>query len=279
MQNKQKLLIYIYITVATASLKTQIITMENNKLSGAKSININKKNDFINTCQNQNINTKKIKSFSYNDQYKNNNLYSSFKSQNNNPTFKKILELAKENNTEDIKRSLKSLPYSSIKEILNSTDEYGYSIILLVCIHNNTELFNELLQYCEDKILNIQTYYNLSPLLLATENNNEEITSKLIKRFNKNNNINNPDIHCGNTPILWACIHNNLNIVKQLLENKEIETSINPNIKNYYGENTLYWAKKNENKDLEKLLKDHCQKFNIKLEDIYVEEIVYEPIL
>ena len=118
---------------------------------------------------------------------------------------------------------------------VNSKNKYGYNILMISCMKKNYEIVKLLLEnnvliddndndvddsydYYDDNLYNKYNFIKNSALILSIKN--LEITTLLIK-YNANVNYKNL---VGQTTLIHACINNNINIIKLLLEN---DTDIN----------------------------------------------------
>ena len=99
----------------------------------------------------------------------------------------------------------------------NFRDKTKNSIIHYLILFKISDI--ELIEYVFSKVtlkdINDKNEYSIAPLLLSTQVNNDIITNKLLDFEDCDLDTNNQN---DNAPMMYACMNNNFNIVKKLLE-------------------------------------------------------------
>ena len=130
------------------------------------------------------------------------------------------------------------------------------------CRDNNTDEVIKLLNHKDQESLNFSED-NYTPLIWACYYGNIEIV-KLLLNYKEIKQSLNKAKYNGETPLFWACWSNSTTIVKLLLNLKEeIKQSLNK--VNSCGNTPLHWICYHNNIEIVKLLLDHDIKKSIKL--------------
>ncbi|MFD0862375.1 ankyrin repeat domain-containing protein [Sungkyunkwania multivorans] len=119
---------------------------------------------------------------------------------------KDVFDIARKGSVSEL-RSLHQIE----QDIINTTNEAGYSPLTLACYYNNVEVASYLIAHAED--INGSSKMG-TPLMAATYKGDVEIVRMLLKK-GADPNISDPN---GTTALIYATMFQNKEIVKMLIE-------------------------------------------------------------
>ena len=144
-----------------------------------------------------------------------------------NGTLQEMSELAKQN-----------------PALVNTTDQMGFSPLILACYRGNVEVAEFLIDHVKD--LNYESREGTALAALSI-NYNKDLVEKLLQKGANPNTVDSQ----GNTPLLWAIKRNNLELLQLLLKN-----NANTNVKDSLGISAFEYAVKSNNSKIINLLKN-----------------------
>lgn len=152
---------------------------------------------------------------------------------------KSVFDIARSGTLEELKELMKQNP-----DIINQTNENGFSPLILACYRGNTEVADFLIDNVKDIDYKSQEGTALAGLSIRY---NKDLAEHLLK---KNANPNIAD-GTGTTPLFWAVKSGNKELVELLLKYKANKTK-----KDSMGMTPFEYALKTGNKEIINLLKN-----------------------
>lgn len=152
---------------------------------------------------------------------------------------KSVFDIARSGTVAELKDLMKTNP-----DIINQTNENGFSPLILACYRGNTEVADFLIDNVKDLDYKSQDGTALAGLSVRY---NKNLVEHLLK---KNANPNIAD-STGTTPLFWAVKSGNKELVGLLLQYKADKT-----MKDSMGMTPFEYALKTDNKEIIKLLKN-----------------------
>ncbi|WP_262149211.1 ankyrin repeat domain-containing protein [Chryseobacterium foetidum] len=152
---------------------------------------------------------------------------------------KSVFDIARSGTVAELKDLMKTNP-----DIINQTNENGFSPLILACYRGNTEVADFLIDNVKDLDYKSQDGTALAGLSVRY---NKNLVEHLLK---KNANPNIAD-STGTTPLFWAVKSGNKELVGLLLQYKADRTK-----KDSMGMTPFEYALKADNKEIIKLLKN-----------------------
>lgn len=152
---------------------------------------------------------------------------------------KSVFDIARSGTVAELKDLMKTNP-----DIINQTNENGFSPLILACYRGNTEVADFLIDNVKDLDYKSQDGTALAGLSVRY---NKNLVEHLLK---KNANPNIAD-STGTTPLFWAVKSGNKELVGLLLQYKADRTK-----KDSMGMTPFEYALKTDNKEIIKLLKN-----------------------
>lgn len=150
-----------------------------------------------------------------------------------------IFDIARSGTVAEVKELMKQNP-----DIINQTNENGFSPLILACYRGNTEVAQYLIDHVKD--LNYKSHEGTALAGLAIKYNKD-----LVERLLKKNADPNIADATGYTPLFWAVKFGNKELIELLLKYKADKT-----MKDSMGMTPFEYALKTENKDIINLLKN-----------------------
>lgn len=152
---------------------------------------------------------------------------------------KSVFDIARNGTVAELKDLMKTNP-----DVINQTNENGFSPLILACYRGNTEVADFLIDNVKDLDYKSQDGTALAGLSVRY---NKNLIEHLLK---KNANPNIAD-STGTTPLFWAVKSGNKELVELLLQYKADTT-----MKDSMGMTPFEYALKADNKEIIKLLKN-----------------------
>lgn len=152
---------------------------------------------------------------------------------------KSIFDVARSGTVAEVKELMKGNP-----DIINQTNENGFSPLILACYRGNTEVAQYLIDQVKDVNYKSQEGTALAGLSVKY---NRDLVERLLK---KNADPNIADA-TGYTPLFWAVKFGNKELIELLLKYKADKTK-----KDSMGMTPFEYALKTNNKDIINLLKN-----------------------
>lgn len=154
-------------------------------------------------------------------------------------TTKSIFDIARSGTVAELKDLMKNNP-----DIINQTNERGFSTLILACYRGNTEVADFLIDNVKD--LNYKSQEGTALAGLSIRYNKNLVEHLLKKKAD-------PNIAdaTGTTPLLWAVKSGNKELVELLLQYKADKTQ-----KDSMGMTPFEYALQTNNKDIINLLKN-----------------------
>lgn len=152
---------------------------------------------------------------------------------------KSVFDIARSGTLAELKEVMKQNP-----DIINQTNENGFSPLILACYRGNTEVADFLIDHVKDLDYKSQEGTALAGLSIRY---NKDLAEHLLK---KNANPNIAD-GTGTTPLFWAVKAGNKELVELLLQYKADKT-----MKDSAGMTPFEYALKTDNKEIINLLKN-----------------------
>jgi len=152
---------------------------------------------------------------------------------------KSVFDIARSGTLAELKEAMKQDP-----DIINQTNENGFSPLILACYRGNTEIANFLIDNVKDLNYKSQEGTALAGLSIRY---NKDLAQHLLK---KNANPNIAD-GTGTTPLFWAVKSGNKELVELLLEYKADKT-----MRDSAGMTPFEYALKTDNKEIINILKN-----------------------
>ncbi len=152
---------------------------------------------------------------------------------------KSIFDIARSGTVAEVKELMKKNP-----EIINQTNENGFSPLILACYRGNTEVAQYLIDHVKD--VNYKSREGTALAGLAVKYNRD-----LVERLLKKNADPNIADDTGYTPLFWAVKFGNTELVELLLTYKADKTR-----KDSMGMTPFEYALKTDHKEIINLLKN-----------------------
>lgn len=152
---------------------------------------------------------------------------------------KSIFDIARSGTVIEVQELMKQNP-----DIINQTNDNGFSPLILACYRGNTEVAKFLIDHVKD--VNYRSQEGTALAGLAVKYNRD-----LVERLLKKNADPNIADSTGVTPLFWAVKFGNKELVELLLKYKADKTK-----KNSMGVTPFEYALKTENKEIINLLKN-----------------------
>lgn len=152
---------------------------------------------------------------------------------------KSVFDIARSGTLAELKEVMKQNP-----DIINETNENGFSPLILACYRGNTEVADFLIDNVKDLDYKSQEGTALAGLSIRY---NKDLAEHLLK---KNANPNIAD-GTGTTPLFWAVKSGNKELVELLLQHKADKT-----MKDSAGMTPFEYALKTDNKEIINILKN-----------------------
>lgn len=152
---------------------------------------------------------------------------------------KSVFDIARSGTLEELKDLMKKNP-----NVINETNERGFSTLILACYRGNTEVADFLIDHVKDVNYKSDEGTALAGLSIQY---NKDLVEHLLK---KNANPNIADA-TGTTPLFWAVKAGNKELVELLLQYKADKT-----MKDSAGMTPFEYALKTDNKEVINLLKN-----------------------
>lgn len=152
---------------------------------------------------------------------------------------KSVFDIARSGTLAELKEIMKQNP-----DIINQTNENGFSPLILACYRGNTEVADFLIDHVKD--VNYKSDEGTALAGLAIQYN-KDLVEHLLK---KNANPNIAD-GTGTTPLFWAVKAGNKELVEFLLQYKADKT-----MKDSSGMTPFEYALKTDNKEIINILKN-----------------------
>ncbi|WP_106914551.1 ankyrin repeat domain-containing protein [Chryseobacterium aurantiacum] len=152
---------------------------------------------------------------------------------------KSIFDVARSGTVSEVKELMKQNP-----DIINQTNEGGFSPLILACYRGNVDVGEFLIDHVKD--VNYKSREGTALAGLSVKYNKKLVESLL----NKNANPNIAD-DTGSTPLFWAVKLGNKELVELLLKYKADKS-----IKDSMGVTPFEYALKTDNKEIISLLKN-----------------------
>ncbi|MEG0926445.1 ankyrin repeat domain-containing protein [Chryseobacterium sp.] len=152
---------------------------------------------------------------------------------------KSIFDIARSGTVSEVKELMKQNP-----DIINQTNEGGFSPLILACYRGNVDVGEFLIDHVKD--VNYKSREGTALAGLSVKYNKKLVESLL----NKNANPNIAD-DTGSTPLFWAVKLGNKELVELLLKYKADKS-----IKDSMGVTPFEYALKTDNKEIISLLKN-----------------------
>lgn len=152
---------------------------------------------------------------------------------------KSIFDIARTGTVDEVKELMKQNP-----DIINQTNENGFSPLILACYRGNIEVANFLIDNVKDVNYKSQEGTALAGLSVKY---NKDLVEHLLKK-NANPNIADSS---GSTPLFWAVKFGNKELVELLLKHKADKS-----LKDSQGMTPFEYALQTNNNELINLLKN-----------------------
>ncbi|KMQ67071.1 ankyrin [Chryseobacterium sp. FH2] len=152
---------------------------------------------------------------------------------------KSIFDIARSGTVAEVKELMKQNP-----DIINETNDHGFSPLILACYRGNTEVAKFLMDNVKDINYTSQEGTALAGLSVKY---NKDLVEYLLKK-NANPNITDAT---GSTPLFWAVKFGNKELTELLLKNKADKS-----IKDSQGMTPFEYALQTNNKEIINLLKN-----------------------
>lgn len=152
---------------------------------------------------------------------------------------KSIFEIARTGTVDEVKNLMKQDP-----DIINTTNESGFSPLILACYRGNTEVAKFLIDHVKDINYKSQEGTALAGLSVKY---NKDLTAYLLS---KNADPNIADA-TGSTPLFWAVKFGNKELIELLLKHKADQSK-----KDSMGMTPFEYALQTNNKEIINLLKN-----------------------
>lgn len=152
---------------------------------------------------------------------------------------KSVYDVARSGTVQELKDLMKNNP-----DIINQTNENGFSPLILACYKGNTEVADFLIDHVKNLDYKSQEGTALAGLSIRY---NKKLVEHLLK---KNANPNIADA-TGTTPLFWAVKSGNTELVELLLQYKADKS-----MKDSMGMTPFEYALKTENKEIINILKN-----------------------
>lgn len=152
---------------------------------------------------------------------------------------KSIFDVARSGSVEEVKELMKQNP-----DIINQTNESGFSPLILACYRGNVEVAKFLMDNVKD--INYKSQEGTALAGLSVKYNKDLVEYILTK--NANPNITDAT---GSTPLFWAVKFGNKELAELLLKHKADKS-----IKDAQGMTPFEYALQTNNKDIINLLKN-----------------------
>jgi ankyrin repeat protein len=152
---------------------------------------------------------------------------------------KSIFDIARSGTVAEVKELMEQNP-----EIINQTNESGFSPLILACYRGNTEVAQYLIDHVKD--VNYKSREGTALAGLAVKYNRD-----LVERLLKKNADPNITDETGYTPLFWAVKFGNKELVELLLKYKADKTK-----KDSMGMTPFEYALKTDHKEIINLLKN-----------------------
>ncbi|WP_265428806.1 ankyrin repeat domain-containing protein [Chryseobacterium sp. YIM B08800] len=152
---------------------------------------------------------------------------------------KSIFDIARTGTVDEVKELMKQNP-----DIINQTNENGFSPLILACYRGNVEVANFLIDNVKDVNYKSQEGTALAGLSVKY---NKDLVEHLLKK-NANPNIADSS---GSTPLFWAVKFGNKELVELLLKHKADKS-----LKDSQGMTPFEYALQTNNNELINLLKN-----------------------
>ncbi|MCU7615496.1 ankyrin repeat domain-containing protein [Chryseobacterium sp. GMJ5] len=152
---------------------------------------------------------------------------------------KTVFDVARSGTVEELKNMMKKNP-----DVINQTNEGGFSPLILACYRGNTEVAKFLMDHVKDVNYKSQEGTALAGLAVKY---NKDLTTYLLE---KNADPNIADA-TGSTPLFWAVKFGNKELIELLLKHKADKS-----IKDSQGMTPFEYALQTNNKEIINLLKN-----------------------